>query len=525
MENTLELVRSGSSHASDAGQASDRARLDVDTVCEPGNGRIPPSCVLITILGLGTAYLGLFGPNLVEDAFITFRVATNLAAGHGYVYNIGERVESTTNLLWAVLLAVAHIAGWPIPAVAAYGGAVAAALAAFFAFLTLRRLCTTAIAGIVTLLAMSTPSIWLLCAGGRETGLYALCISLTVFFLVRGNYLSAGWATAAAFLTRPEGVLMLPALLLTEAFVRRAPREMLRTSLLALVPWFVIVCAATIGRWWYFGALLPNSVIAKSIPISSGTLSMGGAYLLHAVLHYPAFAAAILLAPLLARQRPWMAGLLMILLLQVPIVLRNGGDWMPYSRLMAQYFPLFIILGGVCADALLRRTGWATTFAFSLLLICAAMTPLLGERPAMRRTPSWSLGYPAWAYEALARRLGPAARADDLWAPEAIGMFGYELPRQRIHDFLGLADAHVARSGNSYFPPFGKADFAYSLNLRPTALIFHSGDYSPRQIEAAIPGGLERDYERVDLPDLADLRVYVRHDAVSRFLPSLRPNP
>ena len=104
-------------------------------------------------------------------------------------------------------------------------------------------------------------------------------------------------------------------------------------------------------------------------------------------------------------------------------------------------------------------------------------------------------------------------------------MFGYELPRQRIHDFLGLADAHVARSGNSYFPPFGKADFAYSLNLRPTALIFHSGDYSPRQIEAAIPGGLERDYERVDLPDLADLRVYVRHDAVSRFLPSLRPNP
>ena len=41
----------------------------------------------------------------LDDAFISFRYAHNLAAGHGLVYNVGERVEGFTNLLWTLLLA------------------------------------------------------------------------------------------------------------------------------------------------------------------------------------------------------------------------------------------------------------------------------------------------------------------------------------------------------------------------------------------------------------------------------------
>jgi hypothetical protein len=32
----------------------------------------------------------------VDDAFITFRYAENLAAGNGFVYNLGEKVLGTT---------------------------------------------------------------------------------------------------------------------------------------------------------------------------------------------------------------------------------------------------------------------------------------------------------------------------------------------------------------------------------------------------------------------------------------------
>jgi len=52
-----------------------------------------------------------------DDAYITFRYAENLAAGHGLVFNVGERVEGYTNFLWTVLLSgVVASGGDPIPA-------------------------------------------------------------------------------------------------------------------------------------------------------------------------------------------------------------------------------------------------------------------------------------------------------------------------------------------------------------------------------------------------------------------------
>src|SRR4029434_7187421 len=41
----------------------------------------------------------------IDDAFITFRYAANLVAGHGLVFNPGERVEGYSNFLWTILIA------------------------------------------------------------------------------------------------------------------------------------------------------------------------------------------------------------------------------------------------------------------------------------------------------------------------------------------------------------------------------------------------------------------------------------
>ena len=42
---------------------------------------------------------------IYDDAFITFRYAENIAAGHGFVYNVGERVLGVTTPLFTLLLA------------------------------------------------------------------------------------------------------------------------------------------------------------------------------------------------------------------------------------------------------------------------------------------------------------------------------------------------------------------------------------------------------------------------------------
>jgi hypothetical protein len=50
---------------------------------------------------------------LIDDAFITFRYARNLIDGAGLVFNIGERVEGYSNLLWTLLMAGGMTVGVP----------------------------------------------------------------------------------------------------------------------------------------------------------------------------------------------------------------------------------------------------------------------------------------------------------------------------------------------------------------------------------------------------------------------------
>src|SRR5215213_8933952 len=50
---------------------------------------------------------------LVDDAMISMRYARNLAEGSGLVWNVGERVEGYTNLLWTLFMSLVHLT--PLP--------------------------------------------------------------------------------------------------------------------------------------------------------------------------------------------------------------------------------------------------------------------------------------------------------------------------------------------------------------------------------------------------------------------------
>src|SRR3989442_14592594 len=61
------------------------------------------------------AYLAVYQ---VDDAYIVYRYASNLAHGQGFVFNPGERVEGVTCFLWTLLLAPWAAAGLRLPVVA-----------------------------------------------------------------------------------------------------------------------------------------------------------------------------------------------------------------------------------------------------------------------------------------------------------------------------------------------------------------------------------------------------------------------
>lgn len=61
--------------------------------------------VLVALVGAIVSYF-TFADFLFEDAYITLRYATNLAAGQGLVFQTGETILGTSTPLWAMLLAL-----------------------------------------------------------------------------------------------------------------------------------------------------------------------------------------------------------------------------------------------------------------------------------------------------------------------------------------------------------------------------------------------------------------------------------
>src|SRR5215210_8827197 len=117
-----------------------------------------------------------------DDAFISYRYALNLIAGHGLVFNPGERVEGYTNLLYVLLMVpLAWLAGPErlYPLSVALNFAFAALALIWFSIFISRRLGGFH-GGLAAVLLVLCPSIWVAVASGLETPL-VLCLQVGIW--------------------------------------------------------------------------------------------------------------------------------------------------------------------------------------------------------------------------------------------------------------------------------------------------------------------------------------------------------
>jgi len=256
------------------------------------NPALPAWClrlarILPYLFLLGAAY-SVFAET-VDDPYITFRYAANLLAGHGPVFNVGERVEGYTSplhlLLSAALLTVA-------PSVDILFKAKCASLV--FAFVMLAQTGVLArrsgLRGWEAVLAQTLVALnvnfALAGVNALETTLYGsiLLAGLLVFYQEcrRGRGLASGLLLFLAILARPEAALVAAALLIVRfLWMRRR-----RLPLPFVLGWLGLLLAPAvffeIARWSYYGQLLPNTYFAKAQPLMQ-SLSGGVYYPLRAV--------------------------------------------------------------------------------------------------------------------------------------------------------------------------------------------------------------------------------------------------
>jgi arabinofuranosyltransferase len=293
-----------------------------------------------------------------EDAFIDLRVVDNLLAGHGPVFNPGERVEAYTNPLWVALLALwSGLGGRPEWGALALGLALtlaglAAALAA--AARLARADAAPAAPGVLlpagAVVFAALPAVWDFATSGLETGLGFAWLGLGYLLAVRavlepgGRAGRAGAAALAGLapLVRPDLALFGIAWLAVLALVPGPAGARPRAGRLAAVA-LALPLAYQAFRMGYFAAVVPNTALAKEAGLADWRRGLGYAHDLAApyALWVPAAVLALWLAALVARSRrqgrsalAWLrVAPVLAALAHALYVIRVGGDFM-HGRLL-----------------------------------------------------------------------------------------------------------------------------------------------------------------------------------------------
>ena len=221
----------------------------------------------------------LFYRFLCDDAFISFRYAHNLAAGHGLVFNPGfARIEGYTNFLWVVLLAAFDFCGAKPEHVAP----VLSILLTVVLWGLVARAAWRWIPDAPFRFAILLPTAWLAVTrsvavwstSGLETRLFEVLVVAGVFRLIddvtavadgeRGKLPMASIYLALAALTRPDGMLIGGAAMATAAAILAMRRRLRFGDLAAHALVFCgIVGAHLLFRHAYYGDWVPNTYYAK----------------------------------------------------------------------------------------------------------------------------------------------------------------------------------------------------------------------------------------------------------------------
>ncbi len=306
-----------------------------------------------------------------EDAFIDFRIVHNLLAGHGPVFNLGERVEADSDPLWLFTLAALHAV---LPFASLEWTSVVLGLvctgAGFLAGgLAVQRLGWSRGEGTVLplglLAASSVAGLWEFATSGLEMSMVFLWLGASYLLLVRVEGARTRAAPAAVVLglgglIRPELVIgsavLVVALLLVDVPAAGGRLEVRRCAFLVVAAFALPVCFE-LFRMAYFALAVPTTGLAKAAGAS--WWSQGATYLWNLLAPYALWLPLLLAAPVVALRVAawWRAGDRRgVLLVVTPLVVgatdalyvvHLGGDYM-HARLLLP--ALFALLLPVWAD-------------------------------------------------------------------------------------------------------------------------------------------------------------------------------
>lgn len=321
----------------------------------------------------------------IDDAYIYFVYAKNLAGGHGFVYNVGgERVEGFTSMLWVLICSVAY--RWFTEAhfrqvlMALNIGMISFALFRLTDFID-RRFAgkTSAFPSFLSLCLLSVLFVikgyldWTVMSL-LETGLWSSCLTLIIIHLLESCYGPTNKREPFVFglllmilaLTRPESLLLGFVFLTLRLLINWRKKQSffpaLQTIILPAIFFVTTFSGLVLFRLWYFGYPFPNTFYAKVSSSLTDNIKEGAVYLSKYLFVYPIYwvPVILLLATFWTRLRLLFTGwrsffifrddelaqtctaLICLTALILPMIV--GGDHFSLFRMYQPFAPIFLLL-------------------------------------------------------------------------------------------------------------------------------------------------------------------------------------
>ncbi|MBK8551514.1 MAG: hypothetical protein IPL53_10830 [Ignavibacteria bacterium] len=331
----------------------------------------------LIVLSIAFVFICTDNRFIQDDAYISFRYVQNFVDGNGLVFNIGERVEGYTNLLWVLILSVVVFLKFQIETTSQNLSLLFGILVLFVTYFISDlinvkddpkqiRKAKTDEPGTTEKLFNLIPPVMLVCTGsfvfwsisGMETTMFiSFCLLGIYFYLKDRHSTSVNYKfplfILLATLTRPEGMYFFGLIMIHKLFFAIKENKasglkefFSKNNLISYSIFIIPVIFYFIIRYSYYGYLFPNTYYAKT-GLSSAYLNAGIEYFTKFLKSYLVYG-IVLVAPLYLfkkKENIFEISLLYLLIISFLLyVILVGGDVLKQNRFFLPVLPLIYIL-------------------------------------------------------------------------------------------------------------------------------------------------------------------------------------
>lgn len=444
---------------------------------------------------------------IVDDSYIFFRFADNIAGGYGIVWNIGENVvEGYSSFLYLILLLIAKLLSFNLEVFSIITGIICTSLHLYIAYLIYEQfypsLTKENIFTVIMLLLSPAYIYW--SAAGMETCFYSMFLLLCIYSFLNlpqtsGYLLLLGSLFGVLCLIRFEATLFFIFTFFYIAFNSSSKYKiwLSKNALLFCLGFIIIFAPYFLWRWNYFGYFLPNTFYDKT---GGGIDQVIGGFLysLRSIrLFYGLFWIFIAVVAInfkfkmLHKKARYVVGVGVVSVFTTIII---GGDHFSYSRFFIPVFPLLFVFFPPALNKFfnlkifhLYKPVYKIGFAFFLFIVIMLFklpyhemlqgieNLFSGEKEIVvfydtnvgEKVIDWEHGFAL-----MANVLNDIADTNESIAAIPVGIIGY-LSKMKIIDMVGVVDPVIAHQEfdqqylSQWIPGHNKGDGKYILSRKP----------------------------------------------------------